>query len=237
MGCAAFTGLGVFVAHFSKSNNWVVRASVVLAAIFYFVASFLAWRDEYRRAELEVKRNSLPEFRIYILGAFWDERQIIDTPDQRIYVCVYLGVCNVRDRAAVLKRATLSIVVDGQRYTGKSDEAIRNFGSIRHSTNFRWKGDRETPHGIYTPIISLSSLIHSGNLLKNGALEEGSMIFTFQGDEIPPIPSEDPDLKASSGRLLFTDSLDGEHESTTGQLILPHGTFLKAAGGLGQEGN
>ncbi|MFL6352854.1 MAG: hypothetical protein ACJ74Z_13525 [Bryobacteraceae bacterium] len=50
MSCAAFTILGVIVLAFNKSNRWALWATFGAAVVMLFVGSFLAWRDQYARA-------------------------------------------------------------------------------------------------------------------------------------------------------------------------------------------
>jgi hypothetical protein len=164
---------------------------------------------------------------IKMLAAFWDERRILNTPNQRIHVCVYVGVGNTREKDFQIKKAALVLEVGGKEFSGNSDEAICNFGSICHFTDFRWKGDKETNHGIYTPIISLFSLIHSGRPLRNEAWEEGAIMFTFQGGQMPPFVTDD--MSPSNSRLLLIDSLDKTQEFNLGPISIPYGQFLNAA--------
>ena len=54
MSCAAFTGLGVYIAAMNKGNGWVVGGSGILAALFFVVAAYQTWRDEHERHVKEV---------------------------------------------------------------------------------------------------------------------------------------------------------------------------------------
>ena len=49
MSCAAFTFLGVYVVANNKSNSWALGATFGMALFMLLVASFLAWRDEYKK--------------------------------------------------------------------------------------------------------------------------------------------------------------------------------------------
>ena len=51
MSCAAFTFLGVYVLAAGKSNQWALGVTFGTALLMLLVASFLAWKDQYRRAE------------------------------------------------------------------------------------------------------------------------------------------------------------------------------------------
>jgi hypothetical protein len=60
MSCAAFTILGFYVAWANKSNEWTVRGIFGIALGLLIVAGFLAWRDEFRRAnDLEAKLRDI----------------------------------------------------------------------------------------------------------------------------------------------------------------------------------
>ena len=53
MSCAVFTFISVYVAERGKSSAWFVGATAVAALVFFLVASFLAWRQEHKRAAEE----------------------------------------------------------------------------------------------------------------------------------------------------------------------------------------
>jgi hypothetical protein len=59
MSCAVFTVLGVFVLAFNKSNQWALWATFGAAVTMLLLASFLAWRDQYRRAEEHLRMLKL----------------------------------------------------------------------------------------------------------------------------------------------------------------------------------
>lgn len=63
MSCAAFTGLGVYIAATNKGNAWVVGGSAVLAVVFLVVAAYLTWKDEHDNYTAELNRNQAPEIR------------------------------------------------------------------------------------------------------------------------------------------------------------------------------
>ncbi len=50
MSCAVFTLIGVIVLAYNKSNKWALWVTFGAAVALLFVASFLAWRDQYRHA-------------------------------------------------------------------------------------------------------------------------------------------------------------------------------------------
>jgi hypothetical protein len=69
MSCAAFTGLGIYVAFANKPNSWVVRASFTLAMIMMIVAFYQAWREErVRRQYLEKEAGPNLLMRITVEG-------------------------------------------------------------------------------------------------------------------------------------------------------------------------
>lgn len=63
MSCAAFTLLGISVAATNKGNAWVVGGSAVFAAIFFVVAAFRTWRDEYTKYTDEAAKSQKPEIK------------------------------------------------------------------------------------------------------------------------------------------------------------------------------
>jgi hypothetical protein len=57
MGSAVFTGLGIYAAWRGKTSQWIVAASIVLGVALFFVAAFLAWKDE-RNGRLKAEAQS-----------------------------------------------------------------------------------------------------------------------------------------------------------------------------------
>jgi hypothetical protein len=62
MGSAVFTFVGFYTAVKSKSNKWVVGATLTAAVLLFLVAAFLAWKEEYVKvikaeAELENEKS------------------------------------------------------------------------------------------------------------------------------------------------------------------------------------
>jgi len=50
MSCAAFTLLGLIASVLKKTSTWMLWVTFGLAIVFLLLASFLAWRDQYHRA-------------------------------------------------------------------------------------------------------------------------------------------------------------------------------------------
>jgi hypothetical protein len=61
MACAVFTILGVYAAAASKGNMLLIGGSGFLAAIFFGVATYHAWREEYDRYAGEVANYRSPD--------------------------------------------------------------------------------------------------------------------------------------------------------------------------------
>jgi hypothetical protein len=62
MSCAVFTFIGYYAAANNKGNGWIVGAVGVAAVLMFFIASFLAWKEQYEKAseeipELEIRWN------------------------------------------------------------------------------------------------------------------------------------------------------------------------------------
>jgi hypothetical protein len=58
MSCAVFTFIGLYALIASKSNAWIIGASLTSAALAFFVAAFLAWNEEHLariKAEKQLK--------------------------------------------------------------------------------------------------------------------------------------------------------------------------------------
>ena len=61
MSCAVFTGIGVYAAWQNKANHWIVAASIVAGAGLFYVAAFLAWKDEHKKYLDEVAKQGRPK--------------------------------------------------------------------------------------------------------------------------------------------------------------------------------
>jgi hypothetical protein len=58
MSCAVFTLIGLYALIKGKSNAWIIGASLTAAVVFFYVAAFLAWREEYiKRLQAEKQLN------------------------------------------------------------------------------------------------------------------------------------------------------------------------------------
>jgi hypothetical protein len=55
MSCAAFTFAAIFAGFAHKTADWVVGVSCGLGLVFFLIAAYLAWRDEYLRASTSEK--------------------------------------------------------------------------------------------------------------------------------------------------------------------------------------
>jgi hypothetical protein len=69
LSCAVFTFISLIVALTNRSNMWIVRATGISAFALLLVASYLAWQDEYDRAEKEKGNNeTAPHMDINVLS-------------------------------------------------------------------------------------------------------------------------------------------------------------------------
>lgn len=61
MSSAVFTGIGIYSAWQSKTNRWVVAASIVAGTGLFYVAAFLTWKDEHKKYQDEVAKQGQPK--------------------------------------------------------------------------------------------------------------------------------------------------------------------------------
>jgi hypothetical protein len=59
--CAAFTILGVYSTAANKGNVWLVGGSAFLAAVFFGVVAYHAWREEHDKYTGEVAKYQTPD--------------------------------------------------------------------------------------------------------------------------------------------------------------------------------
>ena len=117
MSCAAFTGLGVYIAATNKGNGWVVGGSAILAAVFFVVAAYKTWRDEHRKYLDEVGKNQRPDIKGE--ASHFDyhgtrSTQVIDgNKSASSGISFQLFLCNERPPTTTLR----DIEIDGSQLT------------------------------------------------------------------------------------------------------------------------
>lgn len=62
---AIFTGLGLYATALGRSGEWYVKAAFILAVIAFFIATYLAWKEQYDKAAAET-----PNFVLEVHGVF-----------------------------------------------------------------------------------------------------------------------------------------------------------------------
>ena len=112
MSSAIFTILSVYIAIANKTGSWLLRVTIVLAVIFFVIAAFQAWREQYVRAEEEKLKNGKPEikgeasaFQVGMKGPTQANGKLITGAE-----CVFkIVACNHRQVETSLR----SVVLDG----------------------------------------------------------------------------------------------------------------------------
>ncbi|SDF11835.1 hypothetical protein SAMN05444167_1443 [Terriglobus roseus] len=66
MSCGIFTALSFIAAFKNKDNRWVWKSIAVAAAVLLFVSTYLAWDDEYKRAEAVYKPEASPTITVNV---------------------------------------------------------------------------------------------------------------------------------------------------------------------------
>ena len=74
MSCAAFTVLSVLATFRKKGNKFFVVGTAVLAVVFLFIASFLAWRDKATQLAALQEKLSTPDLQFQFGNTFWGDR-------------------------------------------------------------------------------------------------------------------------------------------------------------------
>jgi hypothetical protein len=126
MSCAAFTMLGLYIAHANKGNDWVVKGIFALAGGLLFVACFLAWRDEHDKLLVERHKNEGSRIEGKMIAALADFKRHLNEGSFQLltegcYVTVLVAATNVNPAPAYLETyaTSLSIALNGKVYRGE----------------------------------------------------------------------------------------------------------------------
>lgn len=101
MSSAVFTGLGVYAAWQGKTNHWIVTASIAAGAALFYVAAFLAWRDEHRKYEYEVAKQGQPVLTAEFMP--FDNRTVLMLYNSSDIPAVNLSIQEIRHGSKVLQ--------------------------------------------------------------------------------------------------------------------------------------
>jgi hypothetical protein len=101
MSCAVFTGLGVYAAWRGKTNHWIVAASIVAGVALFYVAAFLAWRDEHKRYTDEFAKQGQPKLTAEFMNI--DNRTMFILYNSSDMPAVNLSVQDIRHGTKVLR--------------------------------------------------------------------------------------------------------------------------------------
>lgn len=101
MSSAVFTGLGVYAAWQGKTNYWIVAASIVAGAALFYVAAFLAWRDEHKKYQDEVAKQGQPRLTAEFM--VFDNRTVLILYNSSDIPAVNLSVEDIRHGTKVLR--------------------------------------------------------------------------------------------------------------------------------------
>jgi hypothetical protein len=101
MSSAVFTGLGVYAAWQDKPNHWIVAASIVAGIALFYVAAFLAWRDEHKKYEDEAARQGQPKLTAEFMSI--DNRTMLILYNSSAMPAVNLSVQDIQHGTKVLR--------------------------------------------------------------------------------------------------------------------------------------
>lgn len=176
MSCAVFTLIGVLVLGFNKSSKWALYATFGAAVAMLFLASFLAWRDQYRatvgaRKELEEAnakhKKEIEELTLPIIRGSFNEPMMAPAGTNNSDTLLVVGLTIANYGAPTALRFGIKIVLaDGTQANVAS--VIPPFGPINLETvdkrSFQLSGDHYLPRKVgETPILHNGSV--SGYLL------------------------------------------------------------------------
>jgi hypothetical protein len=112
MSSAVFTALGVYVLITSKSSQWVITATFVLAGLFVILAFGLAWKDEHAKLLTEQAKNAAPQLKIDVV-------ELVRTnllSDKGFTYCARLFVSNTSSARTTVRRVFMRSRGDSKQY-------------------------------------------------------------------------------------------------------------------------
>ncbi|MGB8475342.1 MAG: hypothetical protein WCE61_14765 [Candidatus Acidiferrum sp.] len=93
--------LGVYAAWRGKTNHWIVAASIVAGVALFYVAAFLAWRDEHKRYTDELAKQGQPKLTAEFMNI--DNRTMLILYNSSDMPAVNLSVQDIRHGTKVLR--------------------------------------------------------------------------------------------------------------------------------------
>jgi hypothetical protein len=179
MSCAVFTLFGLWAALTNKTNRWIARGTLFLAANLLFIASYLAWNDEYEKTH--------PGLRLTI-DTFATSRH---SSNQVTSIIMVASVSNVGS-PSIAERWSLEVIP-------VSGNAVTVYASIVFEANPLTLYLDNGKVGSYSPRDALY-LKTSSVPLTMGAKETGFLIFDF-----PTISQAQADARGTVYRLSCLD--------------------------------
>lgn len=121
MGCAAFTFLSLFLTVFPQTPHWIYWATGLVAVSFLLRAGFSVWRDEHNKLEVELEKNSRPEFQVEVSGLFHDVTPIQGIPwlDRGNIYVARLSLVNVRSAPSSVQGVYVTLGDQDKRFSAK----------------------------------------------------------------------------------------------------------------------
>ena len=141
MGCAAFTFLGIYIAATNRSNGWAVGASAALAAFLFFVASYLAWKEQHDAlSKAEAELNAEADIR----GTIWaksDEQNPYSDQSRRGSILHYVCDCaNHGRKSCQINQARLVFHPPNDRTSFESIDRFPFASTVAPGDQFRYQG-------------------------------------------------------------------------------------------------
>jgi len=127
---AIFTIIGLYALIAGKSNHWIVTASIAVGVILFFIASFLAWKEQYNAriaAEYRLNGDSAKkqkELKIRVGAAMKQGADIYDS---------FISALNGRDFSEVDQKAD-EWIKQTYKMLNEAEEPsdAESFSQVRH---------------------------------------------------------------------------------------------------------
>jgi hypothetical protein len=164
MSCAIFTFIGLYVLAFNKSNRWALWATVVAAFVALQVATYLAWRDQYRKNEAADSSGAIFLASLEVI-LFKDEGQpggavqiglvLESTKDRNIEYCVEKSevvfdgiplIGNFDNRGGYLFPRKQTTFRFPRTALPKLDISRNTSGTVQYDISYKLNGSEKTHH-------------------------------------------------------------------------------------------
>ena len=219
---------GISIYEHLMSKNTSAYWLVLLAAVFFAVGAYGAWRKTEQSLQRETAKSIQPQLRVELIRAFFDVCKSENNNELLTYIYAYLKVTNLNTPETVIKDGSLVLTIEGKRYKGTGDNATKTGNALEHVTDFKLVGEGSTE--VFDNILSRFPrlmLQNAAEPLRRGIPQEGFIVFVFP--ELLDWNRDEPYLiRTTDAVLSLRDSFNGQHSTDLMLLNISNGILTNS---------